>query len=172
MPKVGDKLERAILGDIEFSVIEADNVNHSVDVTEKPVERGEDIADHIKQKPAKLSISGVIVGDDASEKLEKLKKYQREGKLLTYVNRVIYNNVVIENKDTIHDSKTANGYKINMSLKQVRIVIPKEVNVDTSLIKRLQSKKNAGKKQPKEKKGRKPKKMKEKAKKQSIFDTF
>ena len=122
-------MKRAMLGDVEISVIEGDNPTESVEVTEKPVERGEDIADHVRRKPSTISISGIIVGEDASPKLERLKKYQREGEILTYVNRVAYPNMVIENINTTHDTSIGNGFKISITLKRVRIATAKEVNI-------------------------------------------
>lgn len=62
-------LNRALLGDIELTVVISDEPTSEVEVTEKPVERGQDVADHVKKKPDTLSISGVVVGDDAASKL-------------------------------------------------------------------------------------------------------
>ena len=59
-------MQGALLGDIELSVVTSDDPTSDVEVTEKPVERGQDVSDHVKKKPETLAISGVVVGDDAS----------------------------------------------------------------------------------------------------------
>lgn len=120
---------KAKLGDIEISVVIADEPTSDVEVTEKPVERGQDVSDHVKQKPETLAISGAIVGDDASSKLSKLKEYQRTGKLVTYIHRVWYGNVVIESLNTRHGGNVANGFEFDMTLKRVRIAVPQEVAI-------------------------------------------
>ena len=83
----------------------------------------------MKKKPETLAISGIVVGDDAGSKLNKLKEYQRTGKLLTYVHRVWWNDVVIESLNTRHSVHVANGFEFDMVLKVVRIAVPKEVAI-------------------------------------------
>lgn len=122
-------MSRAILGGIELSVVDSDDPNRSVDVTEKPVESGQDIADHVKQKPDSISISGVVVGDDAWSKLKKLKDLMKKGELLTYTNRIVYSDVVIEKLNTSHNVSTRNGYEFSITLKQVRVATAKEASV-------------------------------------------
>ena len=93
----------------------------------------------------------VVVGDDAASKLSKLKEYQRTGKLLTYVHRVGWKNVVIENLNTRHGANIANGFEFDMVLKVVRIAIPKEVAITKLSPKKATATKktaNAGRKQP------------------------
>lgn len=144
-------LNRALLGDIELTVVISDEPTSEVEVTEKPVERGQDVADHVKKKPDTLSISGVVVGDDAASKLEKLKEYQRTGKLLTYIHRVWWNNVVIESLNTRHSAAVGNGFEFDMVLKVVRIAVPKEVaitNLPAPEATKTKNVTNAGRKQP------------------------
>lgn len=120
-------MKLALLGDVKLSIVFSDDPTSSVEVTEKPVERGQDVADHVKKKPDTLSISGAIVGDDAASKLNKLKEYQRAGKLLFYINRVWWENVVIESLNTRHGTNIANGFEFDIVLKTVRIAVAKEV---------------------------------------------
>lgn len=147
-------MKGALLGDVELSVVHSDDPTSDVEVTEKPVERGQDVSDHVKQKPETLAISGVVVGDDASSKLSKLKEYQRTGKLLTYIHRVWYGNVVIESLNTRHGGNVANGFEFDMTLKRVRIAVPKEVaitNLSTAAATKVKPVTNAGRKQPQKK---------------------
>jgi hypothetical protein len=144
-------MKRAILGDVELTVVVSDEPTSDVEVTEKPVERGQDVSDHVKKKPETLSISGVIVGDDAGQKLNKLKEYQRTGKLLFYIHRVWWNNVVIESLNTRHSATVANGFEFDMVLKVVRIAVPKEVaitNLPAPAATKTKPVTNAGLKQP------------------------
>lgn len=147
-------MKLALLGDIELSVVHSDDPTCDAEVTDKPVERGQDISDHVKKKPETLAISGVIVGDDASSKLSKLKEYQRTGKLLTYIHRVWWENVVIESLNTRHGAHVANGFEFDMVLKLVRIAVPKEVaitNLSPPAETKIKPVTNAGRKQPQKK---------------------
>jgi len=153
--KVGDDLERVKLGGIEISVVESERVSNSVEVTEKPVEKGQDVADHVKPKPSTINIIGAVVGDDSSDKLQKLKKFQKEGKLLKYVGRNAYGNMVIEDIGTSHEIQIRNGYEFNITLKQVRIATAKEVEIKVKGKKRktqVKKKTNKGRQQTKKKK--------------------
>lgn len=148
-------MNRAILGEVEFSAVEKEDPANSVEVTEKPVEKGQDVADHVRPKPVSVSIAGVVVGPDAAQKLEKLKQYQRTGQLLTYIGRNLYANMVIEQLNTSHGKNVANGFSFSMVLKHVRIAEPREVAI-TNVPPKVQTKtkkvQKAGKKQPKQKK--------------------
>lgn len=144
-------MQLAKLGDVEISVVFSDEPAHEVEVTERPVERGQDISDHVKKRPDIITISGVIVGDDAASKLNKLKEYQSKGQILTYINRIWYDNLVIESLNTRHGPSVANGFEFDMVLKRVRVATAKEV-VLTSLsppeATRTKPVTNAGTKQP------------------------
>lgn len=144
-------MKGALLGDIGLTAVISDDPTSDVEVTEKPVERGQDVSDHVKKKPETLNISGVVVGDDASSKLNKIKEYQRTGKLLTYIHRVWYENVVIESLNTRHGANVANGFEFDMVLKLVRIAVPKEIaitNLSPPVATRTKQTTNAGTKQP------------------------
>jgi hypothetical protein len=77
-----------------------------------------------------MSINGALMGDDASVKLNQLKKYQKEGKLLRFTSRNIYGNMFITNLNTDHAVNIRNGFTFTMTLKQVRIAKGKEVEIN------------------------------------------
>lgn len=142
----------ATLGDVLLDTVEADNPSHNYEVTEKAVEEGENVSDHMKAQPATLSITGIVVGDDASTRLERIKKYQADRELVTYTNRVIYSNMAVENIGTSHSRDIANGFSFDIQLKQVRIAASKEIqitNVPPAVATKASKTKNAGSKQTK-----------------------
>ena len=146
-------MRRVKLGNIEFDVIESENPKDSVTVTDKPVERGQDVSDHIKQSPSIINIRGQMT-EDAADKLQVLKKYQKEGTLLKYVGRNIYPNMVIEEFDREHGVKNRHGFQFNITLKQVRIATAKEVEINMASPKdatKVKPVTNKGKQQPKQK---------------------
>ena len=146
-------MRRVKLGDIEFDVIESENPKDSVTVTDKPVESGQDVSDHIKQSPSIINIRGQMT-EDAADKLQVLKKYQKEGTLLKYVGRNVYSNMVIEEIDREHGTRNRLGFQFNIKLKQVRIATAKEVEINMASPKNATKVKpvtNKGKQQPKQK---------------------
>lgn len=122
-------MNRAKLGDVEISVVVSEKPSNRAEVTEKPVEKGQDVADHVKIRPATLDLIGAVIGDGASDKLQKLKRYQIDGTLVKYVHRTSYSNMVIEEIGTTHDAKIRNGFEFNIRLKHVRIASAKEVEI-------------------------------------------
>ena len=56
------------IGNVEFSATTNEDVTYENEVTDRPVEDLGYISDHVKQKPVKFSISGVVVGEDAFTK--------------------------------------------------------------------------------------------------------
>lgn len=146
-------MRRVKLGDIEFDVIESENPKDSVIVTDKPVESGQDVSDHIKQSPSIINIRGQMT-EDAADKLQVLKKYQKEGTLLKYVGRNVYSNMVIEEIDREHGTRNRLGFQFNIKLKQVRIATAKEVEINMASPKdatKVKPVTNKGKQQPKQK---------------------
>ncbi len=146
-------MRRVKLGDIEFDVIESENPKDSVTVTDKSVESGQDVSDHVKQNPSIINLRGQMT-EDAVDKLQVLKKYQKEGTLLKYVGRNVYPNMVIEEIDREHGTRNRLGFQFNIKLKQVRIATAKEVEINMASPKDATKVKpiaNKGKQQPKQK---------------------
>lgn len=127
--KVG-KVERIKLGDIELDVVESEMGDYSAEVTDKPVEQGADISDHMKINNANINLNGVITEEDESM-LHQLKELQKTKEPFTYVGRQTLDNVVIENISPNYSVENAEGFDFDIQLKQIRIAYPEtfEINV-------------------------------------------
>lgn len=144
------------LGEVILDALVKELPSHSAEITEKPVEVGSDIADHMRMTPAVVELTGTMV-EDAASKLAILKGYQKDAELLTYIGRTIYNNMVIEAIDTDHAVETKEGYHYSIKLKQVRIAQPKTFKVtvknpvtkkaDKKTATKVKKKTNAGRQQ-------------------------
>jgi len=106
---------------IELSVVENEEPSRDNQITDNPVEKGVNIADHVKPQPLELSLSGEIIGADAQEKEDKLIKFRDEGTILTYVGRNTYFNMVIASSGIPKSKDIGNGFKFSLKLKQIRI---------------------------------------------------
>lgn len=137
-------MPKAKLGDIILDTVYSENPKYGVKVTEHPIEDGESIADHVERETDKMDLSGVLTGPDASARLLKLMSYQKQGKLLNYVYRNGWADVVIESFNTTHDVDVKGGLKFSMTLVKVRIAKP------SVLAEGMQTKavSSAGRKQP------------------------
>lgn len=154
------KKTRIRLGDVIMDAVVEENPTFPADVTNKPVEKGEDISDHMKTKPFTVKLSGSMV-DDAPAKLKQLRDYQKDSKLLTYVGRGIYSNVVITGLDTKHSIKNAKGFDYDITLQHVKVVVPQTFKVSVKNPKtKMQDKKTASKVKRKTNEGRKQVKRK------------
>lgn len=68
---------RIKLQDIIMDAVVDESPSNTAEVTDKPVEKGEDISDHMKIKPYIVRLQGSIV-NDAPSKLELLRTYQKK----------------------------------------------------------------------------------------------
>lgn len=147
---------RIKLQDIIMDAVVDESPSNTAEVTDKPVEKGEDISDHMQIKPYTLKLSGSIV-NDAPAKLQLLRSYQKEAKLLRYTGRNIFTNLVLTNLETNHSVTNARGFDYTITLQHVKIAKPEtfEVNVknpdtkkqDAKTATKVKAKTNAGRKQ-------------------------
>lgn len=110
----------AKLGDVTIHV-EKESYRDQVEATEYAVERGEPFTDHIEAKPEELTLSAVIVGNDYSAKVEKLREYMRKGTLLRYVGRSTASDVVILDIGRDYSADIGNGVALSISVRKIRI---------------------------------------------------
>lgn len=123
-------MARAKIGDVEFNVITSEEVEQVAESTDHAVESGSDITDHVKIKATFIEIAGLIAGDDASNKLQKLKKYQKVGEQLHFISRNSYKDIIISRRKTIHSYRTSDGFEFSMTLKQIQTSKAKEVEIN------------------------------------------
>ena len=117
------------IGNIEFSAVTGEEVSFENDVTNRAVEDIGYISDHVKPKPISFTISGVVVGEDAFNKLKTLRKYCQGKKVYRYIGRNIMYNVVIESLTTTHNKETQNGFTFNMTCKIIKQAKSKKVKL-------------------------------------------
>lgn len=153
--------KRAKLGDVEITVVESEKLRDSVSVTDNSVEKGQDVSDHVKQESTIMDLIGVFTGDDAAAKIQQLRKYQKEGQLLSYIGRNMYDNMVLQTFERDHNKSIANGFYYNITLKQIRLATATEVEIKVvnpvtkqaspKTATKVKKKTNNGKQQPKQK---------------------
>jgi LysM repeat protein len=132
------------LGSVVLNVVYSETKDKSVSTTDRPIEDGWKVSDHVQKEPVTLKITGVCTGSTASDRLRKLETYMNAGTRLTYVGRRSFANCVIEDISSVKDADSSGKeYKFDITLKQIRIV-------ETKVYKKKKTKKKstAGKKQP------------------------
>jgi len=115
-----DDMKKCKIGDVIFSTTTGENATLTCDITDKAIEGG-NVADHGDFKPLSMSISGIIIGDDAQEKKEKIQKYMMDVEVLRYIGIETANNVCITNFTITRNSSISNGFDFTMTLKEIRI---------------------------------------------------
>jgi hypothetical protein len=141
----------ALLGDVLLSAVTSETVTHTSEVTDKAVEDGGNIADHMKERPDTVAISGVCVGDDAWPRLARIRKMRTERQLVTYTNRNIFTSMSVTSINTDHDSTVAGGFKFDITLKHVRRATPavaQLTSVPAPVATKAAPAQNAGSQQP------------------------
>lgn len=104
-----------------YVFVESENITRGVQVSQHPVEQGLDITDNVKRSPISLSISGEIVGNNASTVLSSLQSLHHSGKYVKYSGRNIVKNAIIETFDTGHPNTITGGCSFNMTIKEIRV---------------------------------------------------
>ncbi len=122
-------MPRVLLEDIEIDVVEEESPEFNNLITEKPVERGQDVADHARNLPISFTFSGVVTGPDAAQKLEQLRNYRNDRQLLKYIGRNVLNNMMIESFSTKHVKTNLQGFGFSITLKQIRIATLQVIDI-------------------------------------------
>lgn len=144
------------LGGVEFDALLQENIDYDADVTDKAVEKGADISDHMKAKPFTASLSGVMV-EEAEAKLEALKKFQEDAELLTYIGKSSLENVAITSIQVEHTVENFEGYNFDIRIQEVKIASPETFKIsvknpksgkqDSKTASRVKKSSNVGRKQ-------------------------
>ena len=103
-----------------YVFVESEEVSYGVEATSHPVEYGIDITDHVRRKPCTITLSGEIVGNDASNKTKTLVSLHQKGALCKFVGRTSLSNCIIEDFSTSHPYDVWGGCKFSMTLKEIR----------------------------------------------------
>lgn len=109
-----------LLGDIEIWVKD-ESIDYPVQTSTHPIESGSNITDYVKADAPTLNLTGEIVGPTAEDMAEKIRNYQLQGFLLTYVGRNIFPDAMIDSFSTTHHNRIVGGYEFTMTLRAVRI---------------------------------------------------
>lgn len=163
-----------------FSAVLEEEDTRANEITDKSVEDGSTVSDHIHNKPLTLRIEGTVAGRPYSEKAySQLNKFWKEKKLLKYYGRVEVSNVQIQLLTTSRDKNIADGFNFVMILQTIPIVKKTTVKINTKKLKipdietlkaKLEEERNAKKTKLKKKtkKGKKGKKTTKKSKERPL----
>lgn len=120
-------------GEVEFNAVINESVEMNNRITNEAVEGGS-IADHVSKEPAGLPITGVVAGEDAGQKLSKLRDFANNAELLTFIGRNVITNLVIENLVTRHTTRVRDGFEFDLTLRQVNLVQVRELQITAPTI--------------------------------------
>lgn len=109
---------------IELDVVVNEDVKANAGTTDYPVEGGRTVADHMELDPILLSLTGVIAGDESTQKLQVLERWRDERHRLQFIGRSVLNGYVITTLEARYSVDVGDGFRFNMQLKEVRIVSP------------------------------------------------
>lgn len=116
-------------GQVEFSAVTEETVNLQNDVTSHAVESSADISDHVKDLPDEITITGVVAGEDAAEKISRLRWFRRKGEVLTYKGRNLFSNLVIVQLTTRHHVRVRDGFEFDITLRRINVAKLAEVQI-------------------------------------------
>lgn len=111
-------------GTVEFGVVSEERPDYVADITEYPIEGGNQISDHAALRPVTLAIDGVVAGSSAAGVLATVRSWQENRLLVTYSGRGTYRDFVIKEFRPTEDVEVGDGFRFAMALQEVRIVSP------------------------------------------------
>ena len=111
-------------GTVEFGVVSEERSDYVADITEYPIEGGNQISDHAALRPVTLAIDGVVAGPTAAGVLATVRSWQENRLLVTYSGRGTYRDFVIKEFRPTEDVEVGDGFRFAMALQEVRIVSP------------------------------------------------
>ena len=103
-----------------YIFVTGEDVGYGVSVTEHTVETGIAISDHVKRNAITLTLTGEIVGTNATTILNKLKQIHQTGVLCKYAGRTSLANCLITEFSTSHPNTIWGGCEFSMTLKEIR----------------------------------------------------
>jgi len=115
-------LTSMISGESLKLVIEREAPVIDATVTEHPIEKGRSISDHMESKSEAMQLSGIIVGPNHEQHLALLRSWIRDRHLVRYSGRNRLDSYVIQSLRTDHDSSIIDGFRVSITLRQVRII--------------------------------------------------
>ena len=111
-------------GTVEFGVVSEERSDYVADITEYPIEGGNQISDHATLRPVTLAIDGVVAGSSAAGVLATVRSWQENRLLVSYSGRGAYRDFVIKEFRPTEDVEVGDGFRFAMTLQEVRIVSP------------------------------------------------
>lgn len=111
----------ANLGGVDIFVTNED-LNLSNQITDKPVEEGANISDHINQDPLTINVSFTVV-EDAKEKAKQLRKLRDAKEVYTYQGiDFSFENMGIDSLNIPRNKEIKDGFSTTMKLKQIKVI--------------------------------------------------
>lgn len=117
-------------GSIEFSVVSEERPTYTTDVTEYPIESGQQYSDHASIRPNSVTIEGIVAGNGASTKLDRIRSWQQKRLPVTYSGRGTYRNFIIKEFQVVEDVVIGDGFRFSLILQEIKIAVSKEINTD------------------------------------------
>lgn len=111
-------------GTVEFGVVSEERPDYVADITEYPIEGGNQISDHAALRPVTLAIDGVVAGSSAAGVLATVRSWQENRLLVTYSGRGTYRDFVVKEFRPTEDVEVGDGFRFALTLQEVRIVSP------------------------------------------------
>ncbi len=120
----------AVSGSVGFSVVSEERPSYSTDVTEYPIEGGQQYSDHASIRPVSVTFDGVVIVPEASAKLDKIQSWQRERLPVTYSGRGTYRNFIIKEFRVVEDVVIGDGFRFSLILQEIKIAASKVISSD------------------------------------------
>lgn len=119
-------MPHTMIGDVLVDANIEEAPTYSSEITDKPVEDGSSISDHVGQEPVTLNLECVITGQegaDAEEKYEQLIHLWEEKETFDVVAGLqVYEDMIINEFSPVKDAEVGNGFRADIEMQQVKFV--------------------------------------------------
>jgi len=146
---------------IEFDANLSEGHSWTADITSNPVERGSEIADHIRNMPDQVNLvgfvtntpflenqtseNGSVIDNDSEDRVEKIIGKLRELKdkqstLQVFTKYIVYTDMAIKSIDFTRDASNTNALIFTIQFQKILIVSTQTVDVPEGISKKLDKK--------------------------------
>ena len=100
----------AQLADVFLDLVENEIVDNPYTITEKPVEGGQNVVDHVRKENERLRITGIIQGEDWQERYQRLKQIADENISFTFQGKKFFAPALIESINEDYSRRVIDGF--------------------------------------------------------------
>lgn len=119
----------AMLADVFLDLVENEVVDNPYTVTEKPVEGGQNVVDHVRKDNEQIRLTGILQGEDWQERYNQIKKISDEAVSVSYRGKKFFAPAIVQSITEDYSRRVIDGFPFVITLVKPRFAIRRSEEV-------------------------------------------